>query len=320
MKNLRCIAYNLLENDDYDSLVKKVVEYFLIALILTNIIAVIASSVDSIYYKHKIFFVVFENISITIFSIEYLLRLWCIVEKDTDNVVKQRWQWVKSPDAVVDLIAIIPAFIMMFGLLDLRFVRIIRLLRLLKLVRYFTSLRTLLLVIQREKELFQAVLVILMILLVIASTGIYFAEHQKQPDDFKSIPHSMWWALVTLTTVGYGDMVPETPTGKIFGGAITVLGIGFAALPAGILASSLASELQQKRKIFEQEFRILLLDESMDPLEKKAKVRELRQELHLTKNIAKKIELEILRDIELMKREKELTKSNFCPHCGEPLD
>ena len=184
------------------------------------------------------------NNSIVIFSFEYLLRIWSAAEHEPfEPAWKNRLKWVQSGGAVIDLLAILPAYINFFVPIDLRFLRILRLLRLLKLTRYFVSLQILLRVIEREKGAFQAVIFILSIMIVMAAACVYMVENKAQPEVFNSIPASMWWAVVTLTTVGYGDVTPITPLGRALGAVITILGLGLAALPAGILATGIANEL-----------------------------------------------------------------------------
>ncbi len=321
LKKLRQFVYNVLQNDSYESRFSHFVDFFLIFLIIFNVMAVIAESVDSWYYPYQHYFQFFEDFSICIFSVEYFLRLWSIAEKNPNSkALKQRWQWIKSPNALIDLIAILPAIITLFGSVDLRIMRILRLFRLLKLTRYFSSLKILLIVLKREQGSFQAVLFILMVMLITASTGIYLFENSAQPDEFESIPESMWWAVVTLTTVGYGDVTPITTGGKIFGAIITILGVGFAALPAGILASGLASELNQRRDELEQTFREMLLEEGIDFMHNQQRVEQLRKELGLPQDVAQNIELQVLREADLERREKDIAKKNFCPHCGETLN
>ncbi len=321
LKKFRHFVYNILQNDSYESGFSRFIDFFLIFLIVTNVIAVIAESVDTWYYPYQQYFHFFEDFSITVFTIEYFLRLWCVIDTQPDgNAIKQRWQWMKSPSALIDLVAILPAIIVLFGTVDLRILRILRLFRLLKLTRYFSSLKILLIVLKREQGSFQAVLFILTILLVTASTGIYFFENHAQPEVFESIPESMWWAVVTLTTVGYGDVTPVTTGGKIFGAIITILGVGFAALPAGILASGLASELNQRREELEQTFREMLLEEGVDFIHNQVRVDSLRKELGLPQDVAQNIELQVLREADLERREKDIEKKNFCPHCGETLN
>ena len=239
-QRLRLFIYNNLHNDDYKSTISACINYLLIILIIGNVAAVLLESINEIYKLYQPYFDLFENISILIFSGEYLLRLWSIVEKNPDEAAwKQRIHWMKSGGAIIDLMAILPAYLNFFVHIDLRFLRVLRLFRLLKLTRYFVSLQILLRVIQREKGSFQAVIFILVIMIVMTASAIYVVENKAQPEAFSSIPQAMWWAVVTLTTVGYGDVTPVTNLGRILGAFITVLGVGIAALPAGILASGL---------------------------------------------------------------------------------
>lgn len=318
--NLRRFVFNNLQNQYHDSWLSRYVDYFLILLILTNVAAVIAESVDTWYYPNQQLFIWFEHFSIVVFSIEYLLRFWSIAERDLQKRSwRQRWEWVKSPDALIDLIAILPAFINFYVSIDLRFLRILRLFRLLKLTRYFASMRILLVVLNKERGSFQAVIFILLILIVTAASGIYLVENQAQPQEFESIPQSMWWAVVTLTTVGYGDVVPMTTIGKVLGAVITILGVGLAALPAGILATGLANELSQRKEELEQRFRELLLEGDIDVVQNQMQIEAMRKELGLDKEQAQDIVLQVIREQNLENRERELRKKNYCPHCGEHL-
>lgn len=325
IQRTRRFVYNILQNDAHYTLFSRCVDYFLIFLILTNVAAVIAESVDQWYYPYQIYFTWFENFSITVFSIEYLLRLWSVAEaKPDDTTWRQRWEWIRSPSALIDLIAIAPAFLNFFVTIDLRFLRILRLFRILKLTRYFASMRILLVVISKEKGSFQAVIFILIIMIVMASSGIYLVENHAQPQEFESIPKAMWWAVVTLTTVGYGDVIPVTMAGKILGAVITILGVGLAALPAGILATGLANELAQRREELEQDFREQLIDSEFDLMQNQMMIDKIRRELGLDREQAQNIVLQVLREQALERRENEVRhneghKKNFCPNCGESL-
>ena len=321
-QQLRRFVYNNLHNDDYKSSVSTCVNYLLIALIIGNVAAVLLESVNEFYKLYRVYFDFFENLSIIIFSSEYLLRLWSVVEKNPqESAWKQRLRWMRSGGAIIDLMAILPAYLNFFVHLDLRFLRVLRLFRLLKLTRYFVSLQILLRVIQREKGSFQAVIFILIIMIVTASSGIYLVENHAQPEEFESIPKAMWWAVVTLTTVGYGDVTPITNAGKILGAVITILGVGLAALPAGILATGLANELAQRREELEQDFRAQLIDSDFDLVKNQMMIDKIRRELGLDKEQAQNIVLQVLREQELERREREVEErqKNFCPHCGEPL-
>ena len=317
---LRKFVYNNLHNDDYETAFSRGLNYFLILLILGNATAVLLESVNDIYQSYRLFFDLFENISIVIFSFEYLLRIWSAAEHEPfEPAWKNRLKWMQSGGAVIDLLAILPAYINFFVPIDLRFLRILRLLRLLKLTRYFVSLQILLRVIEREKGAFQAVIFILSIMIVMAAACVYMVENKAQPEVFNSIPASMWWAVVTLTTVGYGDVTPITPLGRFFGAIITILGVGLAALPAGILANGLANELQQRKQFLELKFRELLQHSEIDLAVDQEKIEEIRKEVGLTTEQTNDIILQLIREQREESLKQERDQYAYCPHCGKKL-
>jgi voltage-gated potassium channel len=317
---LRKFVYNNLHNEDYETRFSRAINYFLILLIIGNAAAVLLESVNDIYQSYSVFFDLFEYFSILIFSIEYLLRFWSVAEKNPfHSAWNNRLNWVKSGAALIDLLAILPAYINFWVPIDLRFLRILRLMRLLKLTRYFVSLQILLRVIEREKGSFQAVLFILSIMIVMAAACIYVVESKAQPDVFTSIPASMWWAVVTLTTVGYGDVTPITPLGRFLGALITILGVGLAALPAGILATGLTYELEQRKQNLELKFRELLQSSEIDLFNDQEKIESMRKEVGLTSEQTRNIIFQLLREQreEALKQERE--QYAYCPHCGKKL-
>ena len=317
---LRNFVYNNLHNDEYETPFSRCINWFLILLIIGNVVAVLLESVNQIYSTYQFYFDIFENISIVIFSVEYVLRFWSVVEKSPfDPGWKVRWQYVTSGAAIIDLLAILPAYLNFFVHIDLRFLRTLRLLRLLKLTRYFVSLQILLRVIEREKGSFQAVIFILMIMIVMAAAGIYVVESRAQPDVFSSIPASMWWAVVTLTTVGYGDVTPITPIGRFLGALITILGVGLAALPAGILANGLANELELRKQQLELKFRDLLENCEIDIIEDEEKIENIRKDVGLSTEQTQDIVLQLIRERKEKQLEREKNKYCFCPHCGHKL-
>ena len=294
---LRKFIYNNLHNDDYESTFSRSVNAFLILLIIGNTAAVLLESINNIYLSYQVWFDAFEVFSILVFSTEYLLRFWAIADKDPhESAWKNRWQWVRSGGAIIDLLSILPAYINFFVHIDLRFLRILRLFRLLKLTRYFVSLQILLRVIEREKGSFQAVIFILIIMIIMAAAGVYVVENKAQPEVFSSIPASMWWAAVTLTTVGYGDVTPITPLGRFLGAMITILGVGLAALPAGILATGLANELELRKQRLELKFREMLQSAEIDLIADEEKIDDLRKEIGLTAEQTHDIVLQLLRE------------------------
>ncbi len=317
---LRRFFYNNFHNDDYQSTFGRYLNLFLIVLILVNTAAVLLESIRNVYLSYQGFFNALELFSIVVFSIEYLLRFWSIAEKNPfESAWKNRWQWVLSGGALIDLLAILPAYINFFVHIDLRFLRILRLFRLLKLTRYFVSLQILLRVVEREKGSFQAVIFILLIMIVMAAAGVYVVENRAQPEVFSSIPASMWWAVVTLTTVGYGDVTPITSLGRFLGALITILGVGLAALPAGILANGLANELELRKQKLELKFRLLLQDADIDLIADDEKIDTLRKEVGLTTEQTQDILLQLIRERKEQKLEQEKNQYCFCPHCGHKL-
>lgn len=317
---LRRFFYNNFHNDDYQSSFGRYLNLFLIVLILVNTAAVLLESIRNVYLSYQGFFNALELFSIVVFSIEYLLRFWSIAEKNPfESAWKNRWQWVLSGGALIDLLAILPAYINFFVHIDLRFLRILRLFRLLKLTRYFVSLQILLRVVEREKGSFQAVIFILLIMIVMAAAGVYVVENRAQPEVFSSIPASMWWAVVTLTTVGYGDVTPITSLGRFLGALITILGVGLAALPAGILANGLANELELRKQKLELKFRLLLQDADIDLIADDEKIDTLRKEVGLTTEQTQDILLQLIRERKDQELEQEKNQYCFCPHCGNKL-
>ena len=171
-------------------------------------------------------------------------------KKKSNSSLIIRIKYIFSAASIIDLLAILPYYLPFISS-DLRFLkiaRVFRLIQLLKIGRYSTSLRNLIKVLKAKKEDLLISFLALIIILVFASSLIYFAENKAQPEVFSSIPHAMWWGVITLTTVGYGDIYPVTTMGKLLGATISILGIGLFSLPAGILASGFAEELTNRQQ------------------------------------------------------------------------
>ena len=230
----------------------RAVQLFLIAIILLNVTALILATVEKYHdaYLHE--FAAFEAFSVAVFTVEYLLRMWVApLRPALKGSRAPRLRYIFTPLALVDLCAILPFYLPLIKGLDLRFLRVLRLLRLvrlLKLGRYSESMQILGTVLNERKEQLLAALLIVALAVVLSSGVLYFVEHNAQPAVFKDWPSSMWWAVATLTTVGYGDMYPITPLGKVLGGIISILGIGLFALPAGILGSGFVEVHQRRRQ------------------------------------------------------------------------
>lgn len=218
------------------------------ALILLNVLAVVLETVPELEAAAGEFFIAFEVFSVAVFSIEYVARVWSSVEDPAygrSGPVLGRLRFAKTPLAVVDLLAVLPSLLPMLGfdLRLLRGVRLFRLVRILKLTRYSRSLQTLARVFRRTRQQLVLTLFGLAFLLLVASSAMYFAEHAVQPEQFSSIPEAMWWGIVTLTTLGYGDVYPVTLLGRIMGGLFALCGILLVALPTAILGAGLIEEM-----------------------------------------------------------------------------
>ncbi len=228
----------------------RVFDVFIMGVIALSVLSVALGTVESIADRWGGALRVFEVFSVTVFTVEYLLRVWSVTEDPHfSRQLSGRIRWMLTPLAVVDLLAILPFYVSVVRL-DLRFLRALRLFRLfrvLKLARYSDSLALLGRVFRAKKEELVVTLCAVLFLLFLASSFIYYVEHDAQPDVFSSIPAAMWWGVATLTTVGYGDAYPVTVSGKVLGAVVAILGIGLFALPAGILASGFADEMRQKR-------------------------------------------------------------------------
>ena len=248
LATLKLKVFELMEKDDL--VMARIIDIFLLILILLNVIAVVLESVSSLHGRFGTFFVEFEIFSVMVFTVEYLLRIWvCTMRNQFSGAIKGRLRYAVTPMALVDLIAIAPFYLPLlfnFDMRMLRLLRLFRLTRLLKVLRYSESLRVFRDVYAMKKSELGMCLAAILFLLVMASAIIFHVEHEAQPKAFTSIPAAMWWGVATLTTVGYGDIYPITPLGKFFGAIIALLGIGLFALPAGIIGSGFVVALRRK--------------------------------------------------------------------------
>lgn len=216
------------------------------ALIAANVLAVIVESVPEVQDVAALWFRAFDVASVAVFSVEYLLRVWSAPEDERyAGGVRGRLRFAVTPLALVDLAAVLPAYLPMMGvdLRILRGVRLVRLVRILKLFRYSRALRSLGRTFRRKRAELLLTLSMVGLLLLVASTLMYYAEHTAQPETFGSIPEALWWGVVTLTTLGYGDVVPMTLLGRIMGGLFALSGLLIVALPTAILGSAFVEEL-----------------------------------------------------------------------------
>lgn len=249
---LRKRLYLTLQPRHRGNIFERIFEIVLVGIIILNILVIVLDSVEHIRSRYAALFYDFEMFSLVFFTIEYFARLYSIVENPKyAHPVRGRIRYAKTGLAIVDLLAILPFYIT-FLPFDFRFLRIFRLMalfRLFKIARYLNALMIFKRVLRDRKEQLVLSFIFILFILIIISFSMYYAEHEAQPDKFSSIPASMWWGIATLTTVGYGDIVPITSFGKFLGGIFAIAGVGLLALPAGILSSGFFESLTDKKNV-----------------------------------------------------------------------
>ncbi len=244
-------AYEIVEPTPEGDRPSHVFDIVLITLITLNLLAIALETISPLGEQASGFFLVFEIVSVAIFTGEYLVRVWaCTEDPAYAHPVKGRLRFAVQPLVLMDLVAIVPFYVPLVLTFDLRFVRSLRLLRvfrLVKITRYSESVGIIGTVLRSRRDALLSTLFVTFILLFMASVLMYLAERDAQPEGFSSIPAAMWWGMVTLTTVGYGDLAPATALGRILGAVVALFGIGLFALPAGILGSAFVDELEARR-------------------------------------------------------------------------
>ena len=242
-KRMKQRTYTLL-NPQMGGRIGRVIDLAIMVLILLSVIAIILETIDAVEAQYGMLLGYFEIFCVVVFSVEYAARIWSITasEKYRDPVTG-RFRYALTPYLMIDLLAILPFYL--GGVVDLRFLRAIRLFRIfrvLKVARYSDSITTIGRVLRNKQADLVVTIVVTSILLVITSSLMYFAERGAQPEEFSSIPAAFWWGVITLATVGYGDVVPATLLGQLMTGIFAFLGIGLFGLPASILASGFIEE------------------------------------------------------------------------------
>ena len=305
---MRARIHDILEMSDTKDPFCRIFSLFIVSLILLNVVCIVLESMDEIERQYRDLFWSIEIGSTLVFALEYLLRLWSSVEsKENGGTPKsdsrKRIQYIFSPMAIIDLIAFLPSLLqVLFPGIDLRFLRILRLLRVFKLTRYFSTFELLFNVLYEERKNLAGIFVILIVILVMAASALYLVERDVQPEKFGSIPQAMWWAIAALTTVGYGDVYPQSYLGQILGSLVTILGIGMVALPSGILASAFSEQMRQKRESLQWVIDDALEDGEIDPRELEI-IRGVGNELGLSEEQIKSL---VARSNQFLTAEKKL--------------
>lgn len=246
-KRRRC--YEILDRDSAHDRVAERVNIALIVLIVLNVIVAVLETVPSLLLRDMPFFRTFEITSLVLFALEYALRVWSAPENPRYRgmtATRARLRYAMTPAAIIDLIAWLPFLISMLFHVELRTLAIFRLLRFVKLARYSPGMQSLLEVLHRERQSLMACFWLLAASVLIAASAMYVAEGHVQPEHFGSIPAAMWWAMTTVTTVGYGDTYPLTPPGKVIASLTMITGIVMIALPVGIIATAFVDVIKRR--------------------------------------------------------------------------
>jgi voltage-gated potassium channel Kch len=266
-RTFRQKVYALIYPSDFGGSLQGIFDMFIVTWVIISVICVILESVEHIHYILNIQFIIIDAIAVGVFTIEYCLRLYCCVENpEYSHPFIGRLKQAKSTSSVIDFLAILPFFLEIFlhHLMDLRFLRVFRLMRLLKLNRYTEATSTLTKVIARELPVLSASAFIMLLLVILTASLGYLFEHDAQPDKFENIPQSIYWAVITLASVGYGDITPVTGMGRFMTIILALLGIGIFAIPAALLSSAFTDQLRIERETLKNSLYEMLSDGILD--------------------------------------------------------
>lgn len=302
-RSFRQKLHALIWPSEYGGRLHEYFDTFIMVWVVVSVIAVVLESVGSINYILNLEFIILDTIAVAVFTLEYLLRIYTVVESpEHKHAFFGRFKYARSGSALIDLLAVLPFFLEAFlhHLIDLRFLRVFRLIRLLKLTKYTGSTSSLFTVIKREWPVMSSAVFIMMLLVILTASLGYLFEHEAQPDKFENIPASIYWAVITLASVGYGDIYPVTIAGRAMTMILAVLGIGIFAIPAAILASAFSDQLRIERETLMNELYVMLSDGHLSEEEKEILDREAKR-LHLSHD-------EVNRLINRVQRERELVQ------------
>ncbi len=254
----------------YGGKLQTIFDTFIGIWVIISVLAVVLESISSVSYLINLEFVILDTVAVGIFTVEYLMRIYaCVEEPRFKHGFLGRFKQARNPATVIDLLAILPFFleVLLGSVLDLRFLRTFRLARLLKLTRYNDSTKILTTVIAREWPVISASAFIMILMVIMTASLGYVFEHEAQPEKFDNIPNSVYWAVITLASVGYGDISPITPVGRFMTVVMALLGIGIFAIPAALLASAFGDQLHKERELLKSNLRNMMKDGHLDDSE-----------------------------------------------------
>ena len=264
--------------------ISRYVEWLITVVVLVNCSAVILDSIPEVHADYKGFFHELEFWSVMFFTLEYVLRVWSLGVKfaaDEGGAWKGRKGYIFSPFGLIDFFATMPFYMhVFFPTLDLRILRVLRLLRILKLSKYNTALQDLFTAVNSERRAFGSAAFLLVIATIVSASLMHFAEGHEQPQHFGSIPHSIYWAIVTITA-GYGNVEPVTKAGEIIALLTGFLGVCMAAIMTGIVASAFSNQMSRKKAAYQSQLRQVLSDGVVSDAERES-LRRLQQQFRLS--------------------------------------
>ena len=290
-RTFRQKLHALVYNSEYGGALHSLFDNFIVVWVVISVIAVVFESVQSIHYILNTEFIILDTVAVTIFTLEYFLRLYtCVEEPGFQHFLIGRLKQAKTTGSIIDFLAVLPFFLEVFlhHLFDLRFLRVFRLLRLLKLTRYTGATATLAKVIVREWPVMAAAGFVMMLLVVLTASLGYLFEHEAQPDKFENIPQAIYWAVITLASVGYGDITPVTPVGRFLTIILALIGIGIFAIPAALLSSAFSDQVIIERDELKDSL-LKILAEGDISNEKAEIIRTEAERLHLTEHEVDKL-------------------------------
>ena len=268
----------------YGGTMQTIFDTFIGVWVIISVLAVVLESVHSISYAINVEFAILDALAVAVFSVEYCMRIYASVEEPGfKNAIAGRFKQATTPATVIDLLAILPFFleVVLSHVFDLRFLRVFRLARLLKLTRHSDATAILGKVLVREWPVMSASAFIMMLLLVLTASLGYLFEHEAQPDKFENIPTAFYWAVITLASVGYGDISPVTPVGRAMTIVLALIGIGIFAIPAALLSSAFSDQLVKERNALKANLLSMLKDGHLNE-EEISLIRQEAKRLHLT--------------------------------------
>ena len=294
----------------YGGTMQTIFDTFIGIWVIISVLAVVLESVHSISYVINVEFAILDALAVAIFSVEYCMRIYaCVEEPGFKNAIAGRFKQASTPATVIDLLAIMPFFleVVLSHVFDLRFLRVFRLARLLKLTRHSDATEILGKVLVREWPVMSASAFIMLLLVVLTASLGYLFEHEAQPDKFENIPTAFYWAVITLASVGYGDISPVTPIGRAMTIVLALIGIGIFAIPAALLSSAFSDQLVKERDALKANLLHMLKDGHLEEKEI-AIIRQEAKRLHLTIE-----EVNALLEIIVKEQEEEKQKLNNLP-------